>query len=53
MSGDLGIKVLQLAFAVYQASTERRPVSPSSISDAVSPPWWPPMRGDDWSTLEV
>jgi len=52
MSGELGIKVLQLAFAVYQASNERRPVEPASIEDAVSPPWWPPMQGDDWSTLK-
>jgi predicted dehydrogenase len=52
MSGELGIKVLQLAFAVYRASIERRPVRPSSIDDAVSPPWWPPMHGDDWSTLK-
>jgi predicted dehydrogenase len=52
MSGELGIKVLQLAFAVYQASTERRPVDPAAIDDAVSPPWWPPMQGDDWSTLK-
>ena len=51
MSGEQGIKVLQLAFAVYQASNERRPIDPASIDDAVSPPWWPPMRGDDWSTL--
>jgi predicted dehydrogenase len=52
MSGELGIKVLQLAFAVYQASIERRPVDPAAIDGAVSPPWWPPMQGDDWSTLK-
>jgi predicted dehydrogenase len=52
MSAEQGIKVLQLAFAVYQASNERRPIDPASIDDAISPPWWPPMRGDDWSTLE-
>jgi predicted dehydrogenase len=52
MSGELGIKVLQLAFAVYQASIERRPVDPASIEGAVSPPWWPLMHGDDWSTLK-
>jgi predicted dehydrogenase len=53
MSGELGIKVLQLAFAVYQASNERRPVDPASVQDAVSPPWWPPMQGEDWSTLKA
>jgi hypothetical protein len=42
MSGDLAVKTLQLCFAVYQASNERRPVDPSTISDAVSPSWWPP-----------
>jgi predicted dehydrogenase len=52
MSAELGIKVLQLAFAVYQASNERRPVDPRSIDGSVSPPWWPPMQGDDWSTLK-
>ncbi len=52
MSGELAIKVLQMAFAVYQASSERRAVEPALIDGAVSPPWWPPMRGDDWSTLQ-
>jgi predicted dehydrogenase len=42
MSGDLAVKTLQLCFAVYQASSERRPVDPSTISGSVSPPWWPP-----------
>ena len=42
MSGDLAVKTLQLCFAVYQASNERRPVDPASISGSVSPPWWPP-----------
>jgi len=27
---------------VYQASNERRPIDPSTISESVSPPWWPP-----------
>jgi predicted dehydrogenase len=53
MSGELGIKVLQLAFAVYQASNERRPVAPASIEDSVSPGWWPLMEGEDWSTLKA
>ena len=42
MPGELAIKVLQLCFAVYQASNERRPVEPASIDGSVSPPWWPP-----------
>ena len=42
MSGDLAVKTLQLCFAVYQASNERRPVDPSTIHGAVSPSWWPP-----------
>jgi predicted dehydrogenase len=42
MSGDLAVKTLQLCFAVYQASKERRPVDPASINGSVSPPWWPP-----------
>jgi predicted dehydrogenase len=41
LSPSLGLKVLQLAFAVYQASSERRPVDPASIEGSVSPPWWP------------
>ena len=36
------MKVLQLCFAVYQASIERGPVDPATIDTAVSPPWWPP-----------
>ena len=27
---------------VYQASIERRPVDPRTITGSVSPPWWPP-----------
>jgi predicted dehydrogenase len=42
MSGELAVKTLQLCFAVYQASAERRPVDPATISTSVSPPWWPP-----------
>ena len=41
MTGELAIKTLQLCFAVYQASIERGPVVPASISGSVSPPWWP------------
>jgi predicted dehydrogenase len=52
MSGELGVKVLQLAFAVYQASNERRPVDPASIDTSASPSWWPIMQGEDWSTLQ-
>ena len=42
MSGELAVKTLQLCFAVYQASNERRPVNPATIDGSVSPPWWPP-----------
>lgn len=42
MTPEVAIKTLQLCFAVYQASTERRPVDPATITDSVSPPWWPP-----------
>jgi predicted dehydrogenase len=41
MSGEQAIGVLQLCFAVYQASATRSPVDPATINDAVSPPWWP------------
>jgi len=41
MSGEQAIEVLQLCFAVYQASASRSPVDPTSIEGAVSPPWWP------------
>ena len=41
MTPDTAIKVLQLAFAVYQSSNERRPVDPATIQESVSPPWWP------------
>jgi len=35
------LRALQVAFAVYKSSNERRPVDPSEIKDSVSPPWWP------------
>jgi predicted dehydrogenase len=41
MSGPRAIEVLQLCFAVYQASATRSPVDPASIQGAASPPWWP------------
>jgi len=41
MSGQLAVEVLQLCFAVYQASITRSPVAPASIDTAASPPWWP------------
>ena len=41
MSGELAIEVLQLCFAVYEASATRAPVAPASIETATSPPWWP------------
>jgi predicted dehydrogenase len=47
---EAAIKALQLCFAVYQASNERRPVDPATIETAVSPNGWPPteekLRGD-------
>ncbi|HEY3700829.1 MAG TPA: Gfo/Idh/MocA family oxidoreductase [Acidimicrobiales bacterium] len=41
MSGQRAIEVLQLCFAVYQASATRSPIEPVSIEGAASPPWWP------------
>ncbi|HEY1635968.1 MAG TPA: Gfo/Idh/MocA family oxidoreductase [Acidimicrobiales bacterium] len=41
MSGPRAIEVLQLCFAVYQASATRSPVDPATIESAASPPWWP------------
>jgi len=41
LTPEMAIETLQLAFAVYQASNERRPVDPSEIEESVSPPWWP------------
>lgn len=35
------LEALQLCFAVYQSSKERRPVDPAEIEGVVSPPWWP------------
>ncbi len=42
MTPELAIKTLQFCFAVYQASIDRSPVDPRTITDSVSPPWWPP-----------
>jgi predicted dehydrogenase len=44
MTGEQAIKVLQLCFAVYEASNTRARVDPASIEGAVSPPWWPPFK---------
>ena len=52
MTGELAVKTLQLCFAVYQASIDRRPVDPATIHDAVSPPWWPPDLADTPAFLE-
>ena len=41
MAGQQAIDVLQLCFAVYQASATRAPVDPATIEGAASPPWWP------------
>jgi len=50
LSPQKGIEALQLAFAVYQASNERRAVDPSEIDESVTPTGWPPtdekMRRD-------
>jgi predicted dehydrogenase len=47
---EIATRALQLCFAVYQASNERRPVELSSIDGRVSPNGWPPteekLRGD-------
>ena len=40
MSPADAIKVLQLCFAVYQASAERQPVDPRDISGSVRGPGW-------------
>ncbi len=48
------LETLQLAFAVYQSSNERRPVDPARIEGSVSPPWWPKSAAeliDDVVTL--
>ncbi len=42
MTPDMAIKTLQFCFAVYQASIERGPVDPRTITGSASPPWWPP-----------
>lgn len=41
LAPEVALQVLQLAFAVYQSSNERRPVDPSTIEGSASPPWWP------------
>ena len=41
LSPDAAVKVLQLAFAVYRASNERRPVDLAEVDGADSPAWWP------------
>ena len=50
LSPQKGIEALQLAFAVYQASNERRAVDPSEIDESITPNGWPPsdekMRRD-------
>jgi predicted dehydrogenase len=50
LSPEMAIQALQLCFAVYQASNERRPVETSLITGSVTPNGWPPneekMRRD-------
>lgn len=54
LAPERALKSLQLAFAVYRASSEERPVDPSTIEGSVSPPWWPKTADelmDDVMTL--
>ncbi len=46
MTPEASAEVLQLCFAVYQASNERRPVDPSAITTSVSPEGWPYTRSE-------
>ena len=46
MTPVAAVKVLQLAFAVYQSSKERRAVDPATIDASVSPPWWPKSQDE-------
>ena len=41
LAPETAVRTLQLAFAVYESSNERRPVDPSELEGSVSPPWWP------------
>ncbi len=41
LAPDTALKALQLAFAIYQSSNERRPVDPAGIEGSASPSWWP------------
>lgn len=41
LAPETALKALQVAFAVYQSSNQRRPIDPADIEGAVSPPWWP------------
>ncbi len=52
MTGELAIKTLQLCFAVYQASNERRPIDPREIETSVSPTWWPPDLSTYFDDME-
>jgi predicted dehydrogenase len=44
LTPETAIKALQLAFAVYAASNERRPVDPATIDAVVRPDGWPPAE---------
>ena len=44
LAPETAIEALQLCFAVYQASNERRPVDTASIDGMVSPNGWPPTE---------
>jgi predicted dehydrogenase len=51
LSPEMAIEALQLCFAVYQASNERRPVETSLITESVTPNGWPPS--DDKMRVDV
>jgi predicted dehydrogenase len=51
LSPEMAIEALQLCFAVYQASNERRPVETSLITESVTPNGWPPT--DDKMRVDV
>ncbi len=47
MTAEDSARVLQLCFAVYQASNEHGPVDPSTITTSVSPEGWPYTRSEN------
>lgn len=53
LTGEMAIKTLQLCFAVYRASNERRPVDPRTIDTSESPSWWPPDLSNYFADVEA